>query len=97
VAGKNGLEGLKPVRSARFSHYEQVVHAALGGQGLAIGQTAMLSQYYRDRLLVRALPDCSVDWGALHLIISPKAAERPPVKAFLAWLKEQARAASRED
>lgn len=92
---KKGLQGLKPVRSVRFSHYEQVVHAALGGQGLAIGQTAMLSQYYRDGLLVRPLLRCAVDWGALHLIVSPQSAERRPVKAFLAWLKEQALAASR--
>jgi DNA-binding transcriptional LysR family regulator len=92
---KTGRAGIKPLRSVQFSHYEQVVHAAMGGQGVALAQMPMLSRHFRDGLLVSPLGRQAVDWGAFHLIVSRHGADRPAVKAFVDWLREEARSSSR--
>jgi DNA-binding transcriptional LysR family regulator len=93
---RSGLGTIKPQRSVRFSHYEQVVHAAMSGHGVALAQMPMLSRHFRDGLLASPLGRKAVDWGAFHLIAAPRATDRPPVKAFLNWLRDEARSASRE-
>ena len=93
---RTGLGRIKPVRSVRFSHYEQVVHAAMGGQGMALAQNPMLSRHFADGLLASPFPQPEVEWGAFHLITASRAIERPVVKTFLGWLRAEVRAASRE-
>ncbi len=93
---RTGLGRIKPVRSVRFSHYEQVVHAAMGGQGMALAQNPMLSRHFADGLLASPFPQPEVEWGAFHSITSSRAIERPVVKTFLGWLRAEVRAATRE-
>ncbi len=92
---RRGLTRITPARSVRFSHYEQVVHAAMGGQGMALAQSPMLSRHFADRLLVSPFPRPEVEWGAFHLITPDRGGERPAVKTFLSWLRAEVRAATR--
>jgi len=48
----NGQPGLKPAGTLRFSLYDQVVQAAVGGQGVALGRLPMIAQHLRDGRLV---------------------------------------------
>lgn len=92
----NGLNAPSPARSVGFSHYEQVVNAAMGGQGLGLSQDPVLARYFQDRLLVNPFGrKGAVEWGAFHLVYAPEALEREPVKTFVDWLKDEVKASSR--
>jgi DNA-binding transcriptional LysR family regulator len=75
----------------RFSHYDQVIDAAVNGAGVAIGKRPHLAQHLRDGVLVAPLGAQGVGRpGAFYLEIAPSA---PPevAKAFVDWLHEEAR------
>ena len=48
----NGQPGLKPAGALRFRIYDQVVQAAVGGQGVALGRLPMIADHLRDGRLV---------------------------------------------
>jgi DNA-binding transcriptional LysR family regulator len=76
----------------RFSHYDQVVRAAIDGSGVAIGRNPHIARHLREGLLVAPLGrEAVVRRGAYFVLVAPRSAERPVVKAFVAWLREEAR------
>src|SRR5581483_1124941 len=48
----HGLAKLKPAGDLRFSHYYQMIEAAIEGQGVALGRLPLLSEMIRRRQLV---------------------------------------------
>ena len=81
-------------RGLRFSHYDQVVQAAIAGQGVALGRFPIAQPMIRDGKLVAPLREAYSDKGqtrAYWLIVSPRAQERPEVKTFVRWLKTEAK------
>jgi len=87
-----GLANLKPAGALRFSHYDQVVRAALDGSGVAVGRMPHNAHHISDGLLVAPLGKEGVlRWGAYFVLVSPRAVERPIVKRFVAWLREEVR------
>jgi DNA-binding transcriptional LysR family regulator len=52
----NGQPGLKPAGALRFRIYDQVVQAAVGGQGVALGRLPMIAEHLRDGRLVAPFP-----------------------------------------
>jgi len=88
-----GLRSFKPRGSLRFSHYDQMMQAALDGQGVALGRMPLVEPWIREGRLVTPLKDkrYSIDARnrAYWLILAPLAVKRAPVRAFTAWLKEQ--------
>jgi DNA-binding transcriptional LysR family regulator len=75
----------------RFSHYDQVIEAAVNGAGVAIGKRPHLAQHLRDGVLVEPLGAQGVARpGAFYVEVAPSA---PPevAKAFVDWLHEEAR------
>ncbi len=92
------LGDLKPAGTLRFSHYDQVVQAAIDGSGIAIGRNPHNAQHLRDGLLVAPLGrEAVVSWGTYFIIVAPRAAKRPVVRAFIAWLHDEARADTEAD
>ncbi len=87
--------GIRPVDASgtlRFSHYDQVIQAAIGGSGVAIGKWPHLAQHLRDGAVVAPLGRTWVaSLGGFHLVIARRAADRAAVAAFVAWLKEETR------
>jgi LysR family glycine cleavage system transcriptional activator len=73
-----------------FSHYDQVIQAALEGSGVAIGKRPHLARYLREGLLRAPF---GRDWvaapGSFFIVLAPGAAEREPVAAFVSWLRSQ--------
>lgn len=87
------LERPRASRGLTFSHYDQIVQAAVAGQGVALGRFPLIDPLLADGRLVLPLPDKRFATSvrrAHWLIISP-AARRPPVLAFAGWLQAQAR------
>jgi DNA-binding transcriptional LysR family regulator len=80
--------------SLHFSHYDQVIKAAIDGQGIALGRLPLVNELIRAGKLASPLAGKRYYMGAKDraywLMISPLAAGRRDVQAFAAWLRKQA-------
>src|SRR5215470_14829537 len=84
------LSRIKPSGTLHFSHYDQVIQAALAGSGVAIGKRPHLTRHLAEGTLCAPLgPSWVATPGSFYLVVAPRTAERPPVSAFVAWLREQ--------
>ncbi|TMH01544.1 MAG: LysR family transcriptional regulator [Betaproteobacteria bacterium] len=52
-----GIRDLEPAGSLRFNHFDQVMQAALGGQGVALGRVPLIDSLLRERRLVAPFRD----------------------------------------
>ena len=86
----NGEPQLKPAGSLRFSIYDQVVVAALGGQGVALGRVPMVSELLETGRLVAPFSKRYDSHRGYYVIVAPHAHARPDVAAFVQFLREQA-------
>ena len=50
-----GVRELSPAGSLRFSHFDQVIQAALDGQGVALGRVPLIDSLLKERRLVAPL------------------------------------------
>jgi LysR family glycine cleavage system transcriptional activator len=83
---------LRPASTLRFSHYDQVIEAAIDGAGVAIGKRPHLVQHLRDGRLVAPFGH---DWvaplGRFDIVTATGARERAGVAAFCEWLRDEVR------
>ena len=86
----NGAPGLKPAGSLRFSLYDQLIQAALGGQGVALGRLPMVGGLVAAGRLVAPFPKRYDSQRGYYALIAPHARGRPDAAAFVAFLKEEA-------
>jgi len=86
------LADLRPAGTLRFSHFDQVIQAAIDGSGIAIGRTPHVARQLREGLLVAPLgKEARLDWGTYFALVPARSAERPAVKRFVAWLRDEVR------
>jgi DNA-binding transcriptional LysR family regulator len=89
-------QGVKPAGMLRFSHYDQLIQAAIEGQGIALGRTRFVNNWVKQGKLVLPFGKrymCSpADSRAYYLVRSPGSAVRAEVAKFSHWLQQQARA-----
>jgi DNA-binding transcriptional LysR family regulator len=84
------LGDLRPAGTLRFSHYDQVVQAAIDGSGIAIGRKPHNSRHLREGLLVAPFGrEATLSWGKYFVLIAPRSAERAIIKEFVAWLRDE--------
>ena len=88
------LEGLKPASVLHFSQFDQLINAAVAGQGVALGRSPLLKQLLRERKLVAPFRRTVASPRSYYLVQSAGAARKPEVQDFAAWLREEARAGS---
>ena len=93
----NGQPNLKPAGSLRFSLYDQVIQATLGGQGVALGRIPLISELLRDGRLIAPFPKRYDSPRSYFVITAPHASDRLDVAAFVAWLSQEAAAQTRAD
>jgi len=86
----NGQPGLKPAGTLRFRLYDQVVQAAVGGQGVALGRLPMIAEHLRDGRLVAPFARKYESARGYFALPAPRVVDRPDVVAFLEWLREEA-------
>jgi DNA-binding transcriptional LysR family regulator len=91
----NGAPDLKPAGSLRFSIYDQVVQAAVSGQGIALGRIPMIAEHLRDGRLVSPFPKRYDSARGYYVLVAPHGAERADVSAFVRWLPRRPRSSAR--
>jgi len=85
------VPGLEPAGELRFSHYDQMIRAAIDGEGVALGRTPLLRRILRARQLVAPFDSRSASSRQYFVAITPAAAKRPDARQFADWLIEEAR------
>jgi LysR family transcriptional regulator, glycine cleavage system transcriptional activator len=81
-----GLPELRPAGSLRFSHYDQVIAAALQGQGVALGRRPLVANLIADGSLVAPFRSDSVTDRAYFIVRAAATRTRRDVDDFVAWL-----------
>jgi DNA-binding transcriptional LysR family regulator len=87
----NGQPGLKPAGALRFKLYDQLIQAAVAGQGVALGRVPLIAEHLRDGRLVAPFAKRYESARGYYAVVAPHAAERPDVVAFVRWLADEAR------
>ena len=77
----------QPKRWLYFNYAYQMVQAALTGQGVVLARLPMMAESLANGDLVEPLPQHRMDSPmAYWLIVGPRSAQRPEIKAFCDWL-----------
>ncbi|MBI3376300.1 MAG: transcriptional regulator GcvA [Betaproteobacteria bacterium] len=84
-----GIEDLQPAGKLHFSHYDQLIQAAVGGQGVALGRHPLVRGLLREKKLVAPFKQDMASSRAYFLVESSRARTKPQVQAFIAWLLEE--------
>ncbi len=87
-----GLPHLEPASRLSLSGYNEVVAAAVAGQGVALGRRPLVDELLREGRLVAPLPKALATPRSYILVVDPAARARPAVRALEAWLIAQAAA-----
>jgi LysR family transcriptional regulator, glycine cleavage system transcriptional activator len=85
-----GLAQLQPAARLSMSGYNEVVAAAVAGQGVALGRRPLVDALLREGRLVAPLAKTIATPRSYILVVDATARARPAVRALEAWLLEQA-------
>ena len=86
-----GWDGLKPKAMLRFNQYDQTIHAAVAGQGVALGRLELIGDALADgRLRIAPMPQPGPVPGNAYWLIRTAAAPRPEVEEVVRWIEEEA-------
>ena len=85
-----GIPAVTPASTLRFSQLEQVLPAAIEGNGVAIGALPHFVQQLRDGLLCAPFGrDAVANRGAFFIVVRRDMAGDDAVEAFVAWLRAE--------
>jgi DNA-binding transcriptional LysR family regulator len=85
----HGLRDLKPAGALQFNQYDQLVQAAVNGQGVALGRLPLLRRLLKEKTLLTPFKKSVVSSRGYFLVRSARAAGKREVKDFEAWLQEE--------
>src|SRR5215469_16331344 len=86
-----GIGDLKPAGALHFSQYEQIIQAAISGQGVALGRQPLVNDLMQSGALVAPFRKALVGSRAYFIVESEHAAAKPHVRQFSAWLLDEAK------
>ncbi len=89
-----GVPALRAAGSLHFNHYDQVVRAAISGQGVGLGRLPLIDTLLGDGTLLAPLGDGALSHRTYCLIASPLTGSRAEVASFVAWLIQEGRQAA---
>ena len=84
------LEGLKPAGVLHYSQFDQLINAAIAGQGVALGRSPLVKDLLRERKLVAPFKKATASPRGYYLVQSAQAARKPEVQEFAAWIRDEA-------
>jgi DNA-binding transcriptional LysR family regulator len=87
-----GLAELRPAGVLHFSSYDQLISAAIAGQGVALGRVPLIESHLKSRKLIAPFSDAVVSPRCYFMVVSAAASAKPEVRDFTAWLQATARA-----
>jgi DNA-binding transcriptional LysR family regulator len=87
------IPAIEPASTLRvFSHYDQLIPAAIGGNGVAMGARPHLTHYLRDGVLCAPFGlDMAVNLSTFFIVLRRDVAGSDVVEAFVAWLRSEVR------
>jgi DNA-binding transcriptional LysR family regulator len=86
-----GVDELTPAGTLSFDQYDQVMQAAIHGQGVALGRMTVATQPIREKKLVVLFGRQQQIARAFHAVSAKGADERPEVRDFVEWLRQEIR------
>jgi len=91
-----GLHDFEPAGKLHFSHYDQLIQAAVAGNGVALGRNPLVRRLLREGRLVAPFENKVASSRAYYVIESSAARTKPQVRAFADWLIAATNAETRE-
>ncbi len=86
-----GIAELKPASTLHFSHYDQLIQAAVAGQGVALGRLPLVRELLAERRLVAPFKKAVSSPRGYYVLVTPLGAGKPEVVDFVAWLLAEAK------
>lgn len=83
------VDELDPAGELTFSHYDQVLHAAVDGEGIALGRGTLVARYVEKGLLAIPFEHRRAAPFQYFIIVAPGSEGRAGVRNFVAWLKSE--------
>jgi LysR family transcriptional regulator, glycine cleavage system transcriptional activator len=84
-----GLEEFSPATVLTFDQYDQVMHAAMQGQGIALGRMTLAAPYVRDKRLVTLFGRQHNLARGYHAVYARHATDRPESREFVDWIRAE--------
>lgn len=84
-----GVPGIEAEGTLTFGQYDQVMQAAMLGQGIALGRTGILGDALRTRKLIALFGRRQQLARAFYAVLAQGASARPEVDAFVTWMKRE--------
>jgi len=84
------IEQLKPAGALHFSDYDQMMNAAVRGQGVALGRFPLTNGLIKERKLVAPFSQKLASPMGYHLLRSNASTAKPEVNDFVDWLLDEA-------
>ena len=86
-----GWEKAKPKGTLRFNQYDQVITAAVAGQGIALGRVKLLGPMLSNgRLQILSVPRSGPATSHAYWLIKARPSPRPDVLTTARWIEAQA-------
>ena len=85
------VRDLRPAGSLRFLQFDQVIQAAIDGQGVALGRSPLVRQLIQKGKLVAPMGRAAKSSRAYYLIQAHGGEPRADVRAFTDWILRQAK------
>jgi LysR family transcriptional regulator, glycine cleavage system transcriptional activator len=86
-----GLSAIKPKGVLRYNQYDQVIRAALEGQGIALGRIALIEPLLsQGRLVAVGGADADHARGYAYWLVQADSTPRDDVQVVLDWIKAEA-------
>lgn len=87
------VPGLEPAGTLLFSHYDQLVRAAIDGEGVGLGRAPLVERFLKNGELVAPFQDRVTTTRRYFVIVAPAAAGQRRVKQFVDWLLAEVKTA----
>lgn len=80
------VPGLEPAGKLMFNHYDQLVRAAIDGEGVGLGRAPLVERFLENGELVAPFRDRVTTTRRYFVIVAPAAAGQRRVRQFVDWL-----------
>jgi LysR family transcriptional regulator, glycine cleavage system transcriptional activator len=84
-----GIDELTPASTLTFDQYDQVLQAAVHGQGIALGRMSLAAQYIRDKRLVALFGKQQRLARGYHAVFARNAGEPGEARQFVDWIRAE--------